>query len=48
MSIPLVRVTPDVVVANVLFELEPLLRSGDPSLVLVYYNAAKRLRMLQR
>ena len=43
-----VRVTPDVVVSSVLAELEPLLRSGDPELVLVYYNAAKRLRMLQR
>lgn len=48
MNTPPVRVTPDVVVANVLFELEPLLHSGDPALVLVYYNAAKRLKMLQR
>ena len=43
-----VRVTPDLVVANVLDALDPLLKSEQPDLLAVYLDAARALRMLQR
>ncbi len=42
------RVTPDVVVERVVDELQPLIDSGNPELILIAHNIARQLRMLQR